>query len=319
MRFLLLLVGISAAFSADAQELLLLGGATYDSNVSESTYAWAVEYAQGLGENAYVTLAWLNEGHIQNHHRDGPTAQIWGRINLLDRHLSLALGIGPYSYFDTAQAERGASYANDHGWGLIYSAGLTWYTDRRWLFHLRANRIEAQDGVDRTMLLLGAGYQLDAPSVPGPRPTAPSITGKTTNNEVALFLGRTILNSFESENSTAAAAEYRRGLGRYVDWTVGWLHEGGNHIIRREGVTTQLWLVRPFFDNHLALGAGAGAYFVVSQENSGSDDDRVAGIITLTASYRFDPRWFARLSWNRVVTRYDRDTDVILLGGGYRF
>jgi hypothetical protein len=45
----------------------------------------------------------------------------------------------------------------------------------------------------------------------------------------------------------------------------------------------------------------------------------VPGIITLTASYRFDPRWFARLSWNRVVTHYDRDTGVILLGGGYRF
>jgi len=320
LRVLLVLAGIAAAFGADAQELLLLGGATHDSRVSASTYGWAVEYAQGLGEHAYVTLAWLNEGHIQDHHRDGSVAQVWGRVNLFDRRLSLALGIGPYSYFDTAQAEQGASYANDHGWGVIYSAGLTWYTDRRWLFNLRANRIETQTHVDTTMVLLGAGYQLDAPSTPGPRPTAPSIDGQTTQNEVALFVGQTILNSYESENSTAVAAEYRRGLGRYVDWTVGWLHEGGNHIIRREGVTTQLWLVRPFFDDRLTLGAGAGAYFVVSQENnSGSDDERVSGIITLTGSYRFDPRWFARFSFSRIVTRYDRDTDVLLLGAGYRF
>jgi len=323
MRLLLVLLGLLAAFTAEAQELLLLGGATYDSDASERTYAWAVEYAQGLGESAYLTFAWLNEGHLENHHRDGLAAQIWARANLLDRRLSLALGVGPYSYFDTAQAQLGASYANDHGWGVIYSAGLTWYTDRRWLINLRANRIVAKDSVDTTMVLLGAGYQLDAPSKPGPRPTAPPIAGKTTNNEIALFLGSTVLNSFESENSTAIAAEYRRGLGRYVDWTVGWLHEGGNENIRRNGVTTQLWLVRPFFDEHLALGVGAGGYYAVNQDSraaSGSnDDERLSGIVTLTASYRFAPRWFARFSWNRIVTRYDRDTDVILLGGGYRF
>jgi hypothetical protein len=50
-----------------------------------------------------------------------------------------------------------------------------------------------------------------------------------------------------------------------------------------------------------------------------SEDKRVSGILSLSASYRFDPRWFARLSFNRIVTRYDRDADVILLGGGYRF
>lgn len=322
-RVVLLLAGILTAFSVDAQELLLLGGGTYDSDASKGTYAWAVEYAQGLGEHAYVTLAWLNEGHLDDHHRDGLAAQFWARANLFDRRLSLALGVGPYSYFDTAQAELGASYANDHGWGVIYSAGLTWYTDRRWLFNLRASRIAVKDSVDTTMVLIGAGYQLDAPSVPGPRPSAPPITGKTTNNEVALFLGSTILNSFESESSTAAAFEYRRGVGRYVDLTVGWLHEGGNEIIRREGATAQIWLVRPFLEQRLALGVGAGGYYAVSQENqtaNGSkDDERLSGIVTLTASYRFDPRWFARLSWNRIVTRYDRDTDVILLGGGYRF
>lgn len=308
------------ASAADAQELLLLGGGTQDENLSGTSYGWAVEYAQALDEHAYVTLAWLNEGHLQDHHRDGPTAQIWGRANLLDRHLSLALGVGPYSYFDTVKAGPEASYANDHGWGVIFSAGLTWYTDRRWLFNVRANRLETQTRLDTTMVLLGAGYQLDAPSVPGPRRNAPRIAGRTTQQEVVLFLGQTILNSYESETSIAAAVEYRLGLGRYVDWTAGWLHEGGNQIIRREGVTTQFWLVRPFFGERLMLGAGAGAYVVVSQEDSGSDDDEsVSGIVTLTGSYRFDPHWLVRLSWNRIVTRYDRDTDVILLGGGYSF
>ena len=323
VRRLLLLMASAAAVTAGAQELLLLGGATRERSLRETTHGWAVEYAQGLGENAYATLSWLNEGHVTAHHRDGHAAQLWGRASFLDRRLGAALGIGPYRYFDTEQAGLGASYANDHGWGVVYSAGLTWYADRRWLFHLRANRIDTRTGIDTTMLLAGVGYQLDAPSAPGPRPAAPALAGNTTRNEVALFHGRTILNSFESENSAATAFEYRRGLGPWVEWSAGWLNEGGNGVIRRNGATAQLWLVRPFLDHRLALAAGIGGYLAVNEETGTagrrSDDDRVSGIATLTASWRLDSRWFARVSWNRVVTGYSRDTDVILMGVGLRF
>ncbi|MBR8065882.1 hypothetical protein KDX32_22695 [Burkholderia ambifaria] len=36
-------------------------------------------------------------------------------------------------------------------------------------------------------------------------------------------------------------------------------------------------------------------------------------------SPRISDRWLTRVTWNRVVTRYDRDTDVIQAGLGYRF
>lgn len=44
-----------------------------------------------------------------------------------------------------------------------------------------------------------------------------------------------------------------------------------------------------------------------------------AGIVSLTASYDFSPRWSARATFDRLLTRHDRDADVILLGAGYRF
>ena len=318
---LLLLLSVSAvSLAAGAQELLLLGGATRERGLRETTHGWAIEYAHELGADTHATLAWINEGHVTDHHRDGHAAQLWARGLFFDGRLSAALGLGPYRYFDTEQAARGASYANDHGWGLVSSAGLAWHADRRWRFHLRVNRVDTRTSIDTTMLLAGVGLPLDSAPVQGPAAAPPA--GRTTNGEVALFLGRTILNSFGSETSPAVAAEYRRGLGRYVDWTVGWLNEGGNGIIRRNGVTTQLWLARAFLAGTITLGAGAGAYVAVNQEHAAavaSDDERVSGLVTLTASYRFDPRWFARISWNRVVTRYDRDTDVILLGGGLRF
>jgi hypothetical protein len=41
--------------------------------------------------------------------------------------------------------------------------------------------------------------------------------------------------------------------------------------------------------------------------------------MTMSASYRINQQWSARLSWNRTVTGYDRDTDIIMGGIGYRF
>lgn len=45
----------------------------------------------------------------------------------------------------------------------------------------------------------------------------------------------------------------------------------------------------------------------------------VSAIATFTASYRLRPQWCLRASWDRIVTNYDRDTDVIMGGIGYRF
>jgi len=108
-----------------------------------------------------------------------------------------------------------------------------------------------------------------------------------------------------------------------MDWTVSWLHEGENSMIRRDGLITQLWAVKEFFLGRLNLGIGGGAYLALDRyrdpEKNGASDEFVAGIVTLTAGYRFDPQWGIRVSWQRIVTDYSRDTDVILAGIGYMF
>lgn len=308
------------AFPARAQELLFHAGITREREEQQSTYAWDIEYDQALSEYTYFSLGWINEGHLDNHRRDGPIAQIGGRLRLMDRRLSLSFAAGPYAYFDTTLAAQGASYANDHGYAIAYSTALSWYSERPWFFQLRFNRIETDTHIDTNRWLLGVGFRLAAPKFQG---LAVAPAQPTTGSEITVFAGRTILNSFNSENSFATAIEYRRGIAHHVDWTLGWLHEGGNHITRRGGVTTQLWAARAFLHDHLTLGAGAGAYIVVNRDHpvggTVHDDEPVSGIVTLTTSYRFASRWLVRLSWNRVVTGYSRDTDVILIGIGNRF
>jgi hypothetical protein len=237
----------------------------------------------------------------------------------------LSAGIGPYRYFDTSTDQDDGSYSDLHGWGVVYSLRAQYYFANRWIAQLQLNRVQVQHGPNTSAALIGIAYQLDAPDVPGPRDWAPSRATRVTGNEVTAFLGQTVVNSNESQTSLAAALEYRRGLAKYLDWTIGYLHEGNTDLVRRDGLTTQLWATRAFFEDRLTLGLGAGVYFAIRQRSNtdvtgdNDTDDRFAGIVSMSASYRLGQHWTTRVTWNRIVTRYNRDADVILAGVGYRF
>lgn len=306
-----------------AQEFIGFGGMMHGIETNENSYSWQLEYLEGVVEHLAYSLSYLNEGHLRQHHRDGHMLQLWGRTNLLDRRLSLAAGIGPFHYFDTTAAAAGASYANDHGWGLNTSFAATLYSDSRLLLKLRTNLITASGSFDTISALIGIGYQLDAPPAPGPLTTLPPRKERPTTNELTLFTGQTIVNSFGSEHALAASVEYRLGVTKHVDASFAWLYEGDNRLVRRHGLITELWGVRRFFADRLDLGIGGGAYFAVSHYPDligGKGTSRfVSAIVTLTGSYLFHPSWVVRTSWHRIITNYNRDTDLILAGIGYRF
>ncbi|MFX1676250.1 hypothetical protein PWR63_29015 [Paraburkholderia sp. A2WS-5] len=258
-----------------------------------------------------------------NHHRDGQLVQLWAPMPVGSPQFVVQAGIGPYRYFDTTTADQGGSYSDVHGWGVVYSLRGSWYASNRWVTQLQLNRVHVQRGPDSTGVMLGVGYQLDAPDTPGPRDWAVGSTKKTTHNEVAVYLGKTIVNSTSSPGAFGGAIEYRRGLAKYVDWTVGYIHEGSSAVARRDGIASQLWLTRAFLNDAVTLGVGAGAYYAIDEhENSrspGPGAGTFSGIVTIAGSYRFSQHWDARLEWNRVVTSYNRDTDIILGGIGYRW
>ncbi|MDR5735472.1 hypothetical protein QCE47_24420 [Caballeronia sp. LZ025] len=307
--------------NAHAQEFSVLAGPLKSS--SQNTYSWEANYREGLGPYAAWSFSWLNEGHIPNHHRDGQAVQLWGRLPLMNNRLELSAGAGPYRYFDTSEAQAGGDYSNTHGWGAMLTLRAAYYFDNRWIAQVKLNHVQAFGGPDTTALLFGIGYQLDAPNGHGPRDGAPSRTTNVTGNEVTVMLGTTVLNSLDSETNLAAGIEYRRGLWRYVDFTASYLHESGHVQSRRDGVAAQLWATRAFFDDRLTLGVGAGPYLSITQNDdlpqNRTGDGRFAGLVSLSASYRFTNRWLARVTWNRMVTRYDRDADIIEAGVGMRF
>jgi hypothetical protein len=309
--------------SLRAQEFNGYFGKMYEVTTGGGSYAWQVEYTEGISEHFRFSWSWLNEGHVPGHHRDGHTLQFWARTPLFTRQLSVALGTGGYRLFDTG-SDSLTGYTDHHGWGLILSTAASYYLRNRVVLHAKVNRIWASEkDISTWTALLGIGYQLQAPDTPGPRVRPVPQIDYTTNNELTVFLGRTVVNSFESERGVATSLEYRRGVARYFDWTASYINEGDPQVIRRNGLATQLWATRAFFGQKLTFGVGGGIYLAVDQkfnpDSTGGGSGTVSGLVTPTASYRPSEHIVARFNWNRTVTTYNKDTDLFLLGIGWRF
>jgi hypothetical protein len=319
----IVLLQVLLAKSAIAQEIFGLGGAIQDIGPGGSSYSWQIEYRQALNEYLAASISYLNEGHISSHHRDGHTAQLWAGTRLADRRLSLSVGIGPLYYYDTVPASSDTSHVNQHGWGLNSSLAATWHTDSRWLLQLRSNWIESDSRHDTVSVLVGVGYQLEPSAGPSPSAVISAVSRHDRPNELVAYVGRTIVNSFDSEHSVAVGIEYRRQLNPYLEGSISWLYEGDSRLVRRHGFTGEIWAVRYFLDDRLGLGIGGGLYFNADRYShvveEGDTDRLVSGIVSLTGSFRVAPEWELRTVWHRIVTNYDRDTDVLLGGIGIRF
>jgi hypothetical protein len=302
---------------AYAGEISLLGGYGWTDKPVERTYAWQTQYMEGLGEHLAYSLAYVNQGHFVEHHRDGYAASLWARTNLMEKRLSLGLGVGGLYYFDTINNTR-----DYHGWGSTTNIAATWYTESRLFYQLQGYWIRGDKSFNTLSALVGIGYQLDAPPVPGPDVKGTHQPEKTTDNELTLMGGETIVNIKGPGKSPAVNLEYRRGIWRYLEVTAGALYEGKSDLIDRYGLTTQLWLSKRFLDDNMSLGAGFGGYFAVDERRGGSATGRdvfVSKIASISGSLKLSEHYNVRATFDRVITTYDRDTDIFMGGIGYQF
>ena len=312
---LLAALAVACACPAAAQELSLLAGRMHAEEAGTGSFAWLLAYSHDLGEHWAASFAWQNEGHVPDHHRDGASAQLWAKASPFDPRLVFAAGAGPYHYFDTTGGTDTGGYRNDHGWGVLYSASVTWRASGRLFYEARLGHVETRHSIDTTDVLLGVGWKLTEDA----SPEAPARDPAPARDEVTVFAGRTIVNSLESEGALAKALEYRHAFGPWLRGTLAWMDEGDARLVRRDGAVAQAWLEPGFSGDRFTLGVGFGAYFAEDRRADGDDRTAVSPIVTLTASARLGGRWTGRVSWNRVVSDDDRDSDVIVLGLGYRF
>jgi len=318
LQVVFLMVFALLAAPVHAGEVHFLGGFGLTNNPTQRAGAWQVRYMEGLGEHVAYSLSYVNQGHFISHHRDGTAASLWLRTNIIDRQLSLAVGAGPIFYYDTVRPA-GVPAQDVHGWGTTINLLASWYAKNRLIYQIQGSWVRGGDSFDTLSVLAGIGYQLDAPPEPGPALGPPRQTEKTTHNELTVLGGKTVVNIPGNGDSAAGRIEYRRGIWRYLEWTAAALYEGRSDLIDRYGLNTQIWLAKPFFDDRLALGAGFGFYLAEDRRREDRSGVFFSEIVSITASYRLTAQWHIRSTWDRIITDYDRDTDIFLGGIGYRF
>jgi hypothetical protein len=315
----LLLALCLSPLAAWSQDLTGAAGVARSSEATDRTLGLSLAYSHDFAGYLSASFSYLNEGHFPGHHRDGFAPQLWAHSGrLLGPRFSLAAGAGPYYYFDTVPADTDAGYADRRGRGVVYSLAATWRAaSSRWLYQLRFNRVLVKDGLDTSTLLAGIGYRLDQDDDKWLSAlTSRAISGR--RSELTLLGGRSIVNSYESQRAWAKGIEYRRAFGPLVNGSIAVLDEGDGKLTRRRGVAAQGWLEPSFYDEKATLGVGLGPYLAIDNYRP-EREPVLSGILSLTASYRLGEAWTARATFSRVISGYHRDTDLVLLGLGYRF
>lgn len=299
-----------------AEELALFVGQPRIVGGAAGSPAWSVAYSHDIAPLVFGRVTYINEGHFTGHHRDGIAAQLGLRTPGLAPGLTLHGALGPYNYFDTTLAENAEGYANAHGTGMVYTLGAHWRQseDAPWSWQLRVDRIRAAHGVDTSLVMLGASYRVEQDATFG-HEGAPR--GNAARDEVAVLAGATIVNSYESQHSSARSVDYRHAFTPVVRGSVGWINEGDARLVRRNGVVAQGWLEPTFLDGRYSLGIGFGPYVAIDHYRGGGSE--LLGMLSTTFSHRFARSWNLRLTWHRSVSKADRDTDILLAGIGYRF
>ncbi|MEG1113460.1 MAG: hypothetical protein RSE46_00440, partial [Janthinobacterium sp.] len=81
----LALLAASLPLSVQAQDLSGMAGALKVNSTNERTFVAAISYTQPVGEHNAVSLSYINEGHPEDHHRDGMAGQFWLRTKKVEQ------------------------------------------------------------------------------------------------------------------------------------------------------------------------------------------------------------------------------------------
>jgi hypothetical protein len=310
-----------ACLTLRSQELALSYGVMNTIDFRRSTFSYQLDYRQDFYRNLAASITYINEGHVPGHHRDGYAVEAWGLLPTPHNRFSVSLGLGAYFFYDTQGAPGGGS-ADVHGTAPIISVAGTGYLSNRWYYRVTLNQILPAHDMKVNTATLGIGYWFgrDEKPTPGEYGHGPDEKAEVTGNELTVFAGQSVVNTFFSQSARAYALEYRRGLIRHVDWTASFIYEGNPQIVRRSGFATQAWAVNNFFENRVTVGLGFGPYIYIDRRHPADAGNinpaAVTPLASLTVSERLSDQWNLRLMVDRVTSSYNRDADIFLLGLG---
>jgi hypothetical protein len=286
--------------------------------------AWGISYRKTFLPCFAASMAYLNDGHFIGHHRDGVALEGWIPI---DFHLfwmpaAVSVGGGPFYYYDTVFAPPSSGgYADAHAWTWIWSGDLILQPLRGepWshlVIEARIDHTSPAHDIQTTSFGIGIGYRGISDFDRGEKTDG----GPLPSNEVVAAYYKTVTNSLNSGSEQAPAEEIEylwRFHGEFA-LSAGFLNEGDTQLIRRNGALAEAWAEPTFGSGLFSIGAGFGFYSAIDKYRP-SPGRHVSDVVSATVSLRLPKNFAARFIWHRIVTDYNRDTDVVLWGLAYRF
>ena len=294
-----------------------VGENVYSHREWPSDSGWGISYFKIFSPHLAASLAYLNDAHFPGHHRDGVAPEIWVPLVPFGNRLTLSAGVGAFYYYDTVFAEQRGGYADAHGWAWLTSLRATLQPSTSWphLFvEARVDFSAPAKSIETTSLGLGIGYRGISDA---------HIANQSTvfaDNEIVASYWKTVTNSFNStrHQAPAGAVDFRKKLWHEARLSVGYLYEGNTQLVRRGGITTEGWLEPSFSSGLWSIGAGFGFYSAIDKYRA-TPGRHVSDMVSVTLSLHPARNLAMRFLWHRIVTNYNRDADVLLLGVGYGF
>lgn len=330
MRIILAIINIFFAncviFASDVAASI---GRLRERDNGDSTYAWQLQYFGKLSNKSMWSIGWMNEGHLPNHHRDGATLQIWHFLKPPAKNFEFGAGIGIYRYFDTKFDENSFGYKNKHGALPIFSIIAKHRISSNAVYaYAQFNTTIAGEAPQTQAFLAGLGFRFGASTETNTNTTnVESENQNITSNEFTVFFGKTIINSRKSETCgtlESIAIEYKRYLNQSICLSIAYCDEGEIDKADRDGFATQLWIIKKINRKNI-FGFGIGPY--LSRTEHQNIHDANDHIINYRTSFRYSMMYARsitnktrlKVQWNRTLTTYHKDTDVIQLGISYEW
>jgi hypothetical protein len=140
--------------------------------------------------------------------------------------------------------------------------------------------------------------------------------------ELSVLGGSTTSGIFQ-KSTDGWEVDYRQDLYKYLDASISYINEGHFPDHRRDGTGWEGWVNIPFWNDHVALSAGAGIYYYYDSELLGGgeslDVHGTAPIFSFAATGYLSDRWFYRVMVNRITPSADTKDTTVLVGVGYWF
>jgi hypothetical protein len=300
---LLLLCMASSMAQAFEEDANIFCGRLKGTNYRHAvTFTCGVNLSYGLSDWFAINAVYLNEGHPENHHRDGFAIQPSLYKDFDDWRVQLSAG--PYYSMDTTRQPDG-SVLNDRHLGWLSSVALKWQPRQRiWYVGLGYNNVWMPNKLNSNsvVLFLGADMQKDDRS---------GDSGDGSKSNIGLWVGPGDTTNPGTKVKTAGQLEFGFPINELFSYSIAGLYEGNTTLADRKGVMAQAWYRQEF--NDWTLSAGAGPYL----ERDALRDKRATNLLAVAsvrATYKLTRRTHVGLNFNRVISFYNKDADIFMLG-----